>query len=507
MPGTSRVSGRSTLKALPSDEEGNGSIRRVLNLKATPYVSLSGYDRIHVAFSLRVATRSSSPSILGRYVTFRSEADTLVVATWWRQVGRRDLVETGRALCAGVGRQPFWGLSEGVPCVPVPTGLVVTITWDPHPRAPVRGSSPGGGRAQATDSERHPSVVSVTRSLVPSVVAPECVVSLTSWCVQGPGWFCLWALDLVEVEVAVPGGETSFSLCCLVSPGVTPGCSFPTSRRSGMLGACVMRLWSHLVTPVFHELLCLGGCVPRGCFRIVLLSPDPGCGSWHCSSCFRIVVLLPLVGVPAALAGGDSLSQEFVAGRSWWQFVVPCVASSVSCLRIRGWWHDLRGSLAGVREVGSLQWWLAFQQGPSVLLLLLGVRAASVVVVSLMLRLGSCSRSSSLLVLVEVRLPQNCVVLISGCCGVALWVEVHRLAAVFCWCLPELFLVVLVRGQFWLVSASCCATSGLWYAVVVLAVALWRVFPERRLGGSGGVPVVGCFASFLAPYVLSQMVV
>ncbi|MQL99465.1 hypothetical protein Taro_032197 [Colocasia esculenta] len=26
--------------------------------------------------------------------------------------------------------------------------------------------------------------------------------------------------------------------------------------------------------------------------------------------------------------GRDSLSQEFVAGRSWWRFVAPCVASS-----------------------------------------------------------------------------------------------------------------------------------------------------------------------------------
>ncbi|MQL95428.1 hypothetical protein Taro_028097, partial [Colocasia esculenta] len=37
--------------------------------------------------------------------------------------------------------------------------------------------------------------------------------------------------------------------------------------------------------------------------------------------------------------------------------------------------------------------------------------------------LVECSRSSSLLVLVEVRFPQNCVVLISGCCGIVLWVE------------------------------------------------------------------------------------
>ncbi|MQM19309.1 hypothetical protein Taro_052311 [Colocasia esculenta] len=45
----------------------------------------------------------------------------------------------------------------------------------------------------------------------------------------------MWALNLVEVEVAVPTGETSFSLGCLVSLGVTLGCSFPTSWRSGML--------------------------------------------------------------------------------------------------------------------------------------------------------------------------------------------------------------------------------------------------------------------------------
>ncbi|MQM16962.1 hypothetical protein Taro_049925 [Colocasia esculenta] len=35
------------------------------------------------------------------------------------------------------------------------------------------------------------------------------------------------------------------------------------------VGACVVRLWSHVVAPAFRELLCLGGCVPRVCFRIV----------------------------------------------------------------------------------------------------------------------------------------------------------------------------------------------------------------------------------------------
>ncbi|MQM13222.1 hypothetical protein Taro_046147 [Colocasia esculenta] len=54
--------GGSAPRALPSDEERDGSICHVLNLKATPCVSLSGCDRIHVAFYLLVATGFSSPS-------------------------------------------------------------------------------------------------------------------------------------------------------------------------------------------------------------------------------------------------------------------------------------------------------------------------------------------------------------------------------------------------------------------------------------------------------------
>ncbi|MQL78439.1 hypothetical protein Taro_010867, partial [Colocasia esculenta] len=67
-------------------------------------------------------------------------------------------------------------------------------------------------------------------------------------------------------EVAMPVVRRSFSRGCSVSLVVTPGCSFPTLWRSGILGACVMRLWSHVVAPVFRELLCLD--VLRCCFRI-----------------------------------------------------------------------------------------------------------------------------------------------------------------------------------------------------------------------------------------------
>ncbi|MQL69934.1 hypothetical protein Taro_002246 [Colocasia esculenta] len=80
-----------------------------------------------------------------------------------------------------------------------------------------------------------------------------------------------------------------------------------------------------------------------------------------------------------------------------------------------------------------------------------------------------CSRSSSLLVLVEVRFPQNYVVLISGCCGVALWVEMHRLAVVFWWCFPELF-VVRLRCIAWLPCVLVLFPELL--AVVLVRVAL-----------------------------------
>ncbi|MQL94420.1 hypothetical protein Taro_027080 [Colocasia esculenta] len=133
-----------------------------------------------------------------------------------------------------------------------------------------------------------------------------------------------------------------FSHGCSVSLVVTPGCFFPTSWRSRMLGACVVRLWSHVVAPVFHKLLCLGRCVLRllphvfdsagsagvifGLTRVVVKAFT--LFRYFVVLCSRVVLLL-LIRVPAALAGRDSLSQEFVAGWSWWRFVAPCVASSL----------------------------------------------------------------------------------------------------------------------------------------------------------------------------------
>ncbi|MQL67923.1 hypothetical protein Taro_000199 [Colocasia esculenta] len=195
------------------------------------------------------------------------------------------------AMCAGIGRRPFWGFPEGGTmrayacwaCLSYNTAVpflwwlprqfsfawcsaledlfmrqVVSVIWDPQPRASVRGSSSGGGRAQVSDLEQKGKTLVWPPGpwLVISAlwVLSGCLVlaanycfgspflgavrggtrvrsSLTSWHVQHSGWFCLWALDLVEVEVAVPGGETSLSLGCLVSLGVTPVNTCPISGQ------------------------------------------------------------------------------------------------------------------------------------------------------------------------------------------------------------------------------------------------------------------------------------
>ncbi|MQL70419.1 hypothetical protein Taro_002743 [Colocasia esculenta] len=177
--------------------------------------------------------------------------------------------------------------------------------------------------------------------------------SLTSWSVRGVGWFCLWTLNLVE-------------------------------------------------DLVFRELLCLGRCVPRVCFHIVLLWPD------------------------------------LVAGRGFALFLLLWL--------VRDW----LSLLSLVREAHPPT---LFR---SVLLLLLGARAASVVAVfalavvgfvlglrvrlgvSRMLREPACgvAFTDAGMFPVDPVLPEFFSVGSGG-------VEVHRLAVVFWWCFPELFVVVL----------------------------------------------------------------
>ncbi|MQM14412.1 hypothetical protein Taro_047341 [Colocasia esculenta] len=178
------------------------------------------------------------------------------------------------------------------------------------------------------------------------------------------------------------------------------------------VGACVVRLWSHVVAPVFRELPCLGrfasalleflllwlvASFPAGSECVAAAAGgafcERGCcftraavgfvlglrihvGVWRrlreptCGVAFtgaRLWSAEPVEGVLALLAAPFSLGCVLV-GCPLLVGLLPHVFDSIGSagvvcgltqvvvkdLRIRGWRCDLRGSLAGVREVGSL---------------------------------------------------------------------------------------------------------------------------------------------------------
>ncbi|MQM20595.1 hypothetical protein Taro_053619 [Colocasia esculenta] len=168
-----------------------------------------------------------------------------------------------RALLAGLSLR---GGSALVRCRPASPSHCLALRWF-RSRIGRSGVGPKFGRIAGVLC-RHLTIGSVTHSLVPFVVAPECVVPRPRGVSEVQGGFACRPSTLWRSEVAVPVVRRCFSRGCSVSIVVTPGCSFPTSWRSGML-VFVLRLWSLLVAPVFRELRCLGG-VRRG-FAFALL--------------------------------------------------------------------------------------------------------------------------------------------------------------------------------------------------------------------------------------------
>ncbi|MQM12028.1 hypothetical protein Taro_044938 [Colocasia esculenta] len=71
----------------------------------------------------------------------------------------------------------------------------------------------------------------------------RCVCSLTSWHVRGPGWFCLWALNLVEVHA-----EGCFRIVSdsIVSAGVVSGLTLVVGRGITLF-RCFVVLYSRVV--------------------------------------------------------------------------------------------------------------------------------------------------------------------------------------------------------------------------------------------------------------------
>ncbi|MQL99653.1 hypothetical protein Taro_032377 [Colocasia esculenta] len=88
-----------------------------------------------------------------------------------------------------------------------------------------------------------------------------------------------------------------------------------------MFGACAVRLWSHVVSPVFRELLCLGECVSSYALEALVTVGHvalPTCGGRSGALCLRASksqyggCALEAAGFPHVLLvwvfGGESLS-------------------------------------------------------------------------------------------------------------------------------------------------------------------------------------------------------
>ncbi|MQL78384.1 hypothetical protein Taro_010814 [Colocasia esculenta] len=236
----------------------------------------------------RVATWPSAaivllswPGLLSRQVGChgalpRRDLGLLTVALTVAMVASlRSVTEVSQAVpcVSALADSPSGGFSEGVSCVPMPAGL---------PHAPVSEEvAPGGGRAQVSDLEHkgktalfrygpssssHCLTLNWFRSHVGSLTLPKEVVGRSQRLASERGGLCVPLLaacggGLVggsaygpstwwRSEVAVPVVRRCFSHGCSVSLVVTPGWSFPTSWVRDV-GACVVRLWSHVVAPVF----------------------------------------------------------------------------------------------------------------------------------------------------------------------------------------------------------------------------------------------------------------
>ncbi|MQL81476.1 hypothetical protein Taro_013938, partial [Colocasia esculenta] len=202
------------------------------------------------------------------------------------------------------------------------------------------------------------------------------------------------------------------------------------------VGSCVVRLWSHVVAPVFRELLCLGGCVLRVVLLPLLLE----------------FLLLWLIrrwrrDLRASLAGVWEVVSFPIGSECELQESVAAVAGCACCER--GCWFTRAafGFVLGLRvHVGVSQ--RLREPACGVAFTGAGLWSAELVEV------GILARGKQMLVCRVASLVERCdtwLWLLSAC--VVLWVEVHRLDAVFWWCFPELFVVVLV-SVVWLVAVA-----------------------------------------------------
>ncbi|MQM16524.1 hypothetical protein Taro_049482 [Colocasia esculenta] len=354
---------------------------------------------------------------------------------------------------------PSGGFRKRCPLEGLSARQVVTVTSDPQPRTSVSERVvPGGGRAQVTDIEQKEKTVGTAAevrhgaALQPDCGVCGCVLCFDSLASLYQGG-CRFLVALACTVVA-PN-------CCFGNPflgavcGGTVGCSGRAGGETVLLtwllgvsrgdtwlflpnlveirdvGACVMRLWSHAVASVFRELLFASACVDSAGFAGAVFGLTRVVVKAFLSfRCFFLLLWL----VASFPTWSECELQESVAA----------VAGCACCERGCGFTRVAVRFVLGLRirvVVNSGEVLLEFFSVGS------GGKLFAVVLVGVPLPLGLllCSLKSSTV-------------------------------------LPPWFEVFVV----WLVSVALPSSLRLRYAVVVLAVAFWWVFPERHPGGSGG---------------------
>ncbi|MQM02955.1 hypothetical protein Taro_035727 [Colocasia esculenta] len=319
--------------------------------------------------------------------------------------------------------------------------VVVTVTWDPQPHPFVsEGVAPGGGRAQVTNLEKkgktcgqaspsHCLALHWFRSRVgrPGMGPQFGRTAVFDGCVLGYGSLASLYRGGCRQESAANVLEVWMTFVLTWFLGVSRGDTWfilPDLVEVQDVGACVVRLLSHVVALVFRELLCLNGCMPRCLLPHVFDSAGSA----------RVVFGLTQVVVEALLCR-DLLSQEFIAGRSWWQFVAPCIANSVS-------WSEceLPESVVAVAGCACCEhgcWFTRAAVGFVCALHVFDVvvRAKQMLVCCVAPLVEHCDNCLWLLLrciawlLCSGGVSQNCLCCLVGCRCVALAVEVHRLVA------------------------------------------------------------------------------
>ncbi|MQL82287.1 hypothetical protein Taro_014752, partial [Colocasia esculenta] len=136
---------------------------------------------------------------------------------------------------------------------------VVTVTWDPQPRASVRGSSPSGGRDQVANLEQKGKTVGQQRRVICRALLDGSGTPRLCGARSTPNYY--FGNPFLGAIVVAP------TLLLTWLFGLSRGDTWlflPGLVEVQDVGACVVRLWSLVVAPVFLASACVDSASSAG---------------------------------------------------------------------------------------------------------------------------------------------------------------------------------------------------------------------------------------------------